>query len=106
MNGAALAVVLTMAAVTVALRALPFLAMGLFKDNAYLAFLGRAMPIGVMTLLVAYTFKDIDWTVAPYGLPELGMALLAALMYWRTRALLLSIGLPLVGYVLLASFVL
>lgn len=102
----ALTVIGIACAITVALRALPFLAMRTLKENHYLAFLGRVMPVGVMALLVAYTFRNLDVTTAPWGLPELGLAALAAVLYWRTRALLVSLALPLVVYIVLASTVL
>lgn len=87
-----LAVVLVIAAVTVALRAAPFLAMEALSRNAYLAHLGRKMPVGVMVLLVAYTLQDIDPSVYPYGLPVIGAAAVALLLYWRTRNALVGIG--------------
>src|SRR5690606_26922611 len=94
----ALQVVLAISVVTIFLRVIPFAFLSRMSSSGYLLFLREKMPTGVMILLVAYTLKDQDLTVYPYGLPDLGALLIAVVLYWTTRNSLLSIGLALAGY--------
>ncbi|WP_029029869.1 branched-chain amino acid transporter permease [Salinarimonas rosea] len=91
-DGRVLAVILVVAVVTVALRAMPYVAMDALSRNGYLLHLGRKMPVGVMVLLVAYTLQDVDLSAYPYGLPILGSAAVALALYWFTRNALVGIG--------------
>lgn len=49
------AVLLPIAVVTVALRALPFAFVKTLKGSPFIEFLRATMPVGVMTVLVVYT---------------------------------------------------
>ncbi|MFB7030377.1 MULTISPECIES: branched-chain amino acid transporter permease [unclassified Streptomyces] len=88
----AFAVVGVIALVTLALRAAPFLVLRKPAADGYLRHLGEKTPTGVMVLLVAYTLKDLDVTVRPFGLPTLVPLAVAAVTYARTDNALLSIG--------------
>jgi len=105
-NTQALMVIVTISAVTMVLRLAPFVAIEALRDSLFLRYLGRAMPVGVMALLVAYSLLKIDLTKPPYGAPELLISAASGLLYWRTCNSLLSIGTGLAAYVVLASFVL
>ncbi|KZY61106.1 hypothetical protein A3742_02735 [Oleiphilus sp. HI0071] len=65
-----LAFIATMAIATFITRALPF---WLFSDQQHpvVLFLGRYLPPAVMTLLVMYCLKGVQWTSGNHGLPEL-----------------------------------
>lgn len=65
-----LAFIATMAAATFVTRALPF---WIFQDQQHpvVLFLGRYLPPAVMTLLVMYCLKEVQWTSGNHGLPEL-----------------------------------
>ena len=65
---AAIAVV---AAVTWALRAVPFLAFGNRPLPKTVLYLGKALPPAIMTILVAYCLRGVDLTRRPFGVPEL-----------------------------------
>lgn len=83
------AVLIPVAIVTVALRALPFSFLRLLKGSPFIDFLGATMPVGVMTVLVIYTFASIAQdTDIPHGLPAalLAGAVTLALHAWRRRA--------------------
>lgn len=99
----ALTVIATISVVTIALRAIPFLAVDRLSASPYLRFLGEKMPVGVMILLVAYTLKDLEIDRAPYGLPDLGALALSVALYWWTRNSLLSIGLALAAYLVVVN---
>ena len=98
-----LGIVLVSAAVTVALRFLPFGAKSFFRDNAYLQYLGQNMPLGVTLLLVAYTFKDMRFDVAPYGLPMIIATVLCVLAYIVSRQTLLAIACGLGSHLIMVN---
>lgn len=102
----AAATVAVIAAVTAALRFLPFL---IFREGRkmpqWLSHLGKVLPYAIMGMLVVYCLKGISFTAAPFGIPELlGCAVVAALHVWK-RNTLLSIGAGTVFYMLLVQLV-
>ena len=100
-----LILILVMAAVTVAIRFLPFI---LFKGKEtpeYIGYLGKVLPYSIIAMLVVYCVKDVSVTNKPYGVPELlGVLIVAILHIWR-RNTLLSIAVGTVCYMLLKQFV-
>lgn len=79
-----------MFAVTFALRAAPFLALATLKNSAFVDFLGRTMPAGVMVILVMYTLRDVGestWLPATVGL-----AGTIAVHLWRRNAALSTVA--------------
>ncbi len=101
----AFAVIMTISAVTIGLRALPFMALERLASSHYLRYLGVRMPIGVMIILVAYTLKDLDITAYPYGLPQFVALALSIGLYWITNNSLLSIGSALGIYLVTVNMV-
>ena len=80
--------VAVMSAVTVLLRAMPFLVFRK-KVPAYVTYLGRVLPPAIIGMLVIYCLKDTTVTAAPFGAPELiAGALVVALQAWKRNALL------------------
>ena len=102
---AALIVAVT-AAVTIALRFLPFLIFGENrKTPEIVAYLGKVLPFAIMGMLVVYCLKGVSFADAPFGIPELlSCALVAGLHVWK-RNTLLSIAGGTVCYMLLVQFV-
>ena len=102
---AALIVAVT-AAVTMALRFLPFLIFGENrKTPEIVAHLGKVLPFAIMGMLVVYCLKGVSFADAPFGIPELlSCALVAGLHVWK-RNTLLSIAGGTVCYMLLVQFV-
>ena len=102
---AALIVAVT-AAVTMALRFLPFLIFGENrKTPEIVAYLGKVLPFAIMGMLVVYCLKGVSFADAPFGIPELlSCALVAGLHVWK-RNTLLSIAVGTVCYMLLVQFV-
>ena len=94
------------AVVTAALRFLPFVIFGENrKTPEVITYLGKVLPFAIMGMLVVYCLKDISFTGAPFGIPEiLGCAAVAGLHVWK-RNTLLSIGAGTVCYMLLVQFV-
>jgi branched-subunit amino acid transport protein AzlD len=84
---------LAMAAVTLFTRAAPFLFFSKREPPPFLNFLQRYAPAVVMSLLVLSTFRSLDYSAAPHGLPALaGVAATAALHLWRRNVLLSIVG--------------
>ena len=94
------------AAVTILLRFLPF---WIFGENhstpPLIAYLGKVLPFAIMGMLVVYCLKDVSFTSAPYGIPELLCCALVAVLHVWKRSSLLSIGGGTVCYMLLVQFV-
>lgn len=87
-----LAVIGVMAAATILTRALPFLALGHLRDRPWLQFLGRRLPLAVLTLLVVYVLRNIDLAASPHGLPELAGVLVTVVLQLWLRSPLVSIA--------------
>lgn len=94
------------AVVTAALRFLPFVIFGENrKTPEVITYLGKVLPFAIMGMLVVYCLKDISFTGAPFGIPEiLGCVAVAGLHVWK-RNTLLSIGVGTVFYMLLVQLV-
>lgn len=80
--------VVTMAVCTMLTRFLPFL---VFRGQTphYVVYLGSVLPSAIMGMLVVYCLRDVEWTVAPYGLVELvSVCCVVGLHVWRRNAIL------------------
>ena len=106
MNTHAVLMVAVTAAVTIALRFLPFLIFGgERKTPAYVSYLGKVLPYAIMGMLVVFCLKNVSILAAPHGIPELiSGTLVVALHVWK-RKTLLSIVAGTVCYMLLVQFV-
>lgn len=95
-------IIIVVAAVTIALRFLPFL---IFRENQktppFVAHLGQVLPNAIMGMLVVYCLKGISFRCAPFGIPEIISCLVVAVMHIWKRNTLLSIGLGTVCYMAL-----
>lgn len=86
----ALLLVAAMAVVTLVLRFLPFVA---FRKAIppYISYLGEVLPPAIIGMLVVYCLKDVSVIVPPFGLPELGAAVVVIAAQWKSRNSLVSI---------------
>lgn len=91
---------------TIITRFLPFILFPAGRTTPkYIQYLGRVLPPAALGLLVIYCLKDVDFTGAAHGLPELiAMALVTALHFWKKNTLL-SIAAGTVCYMALVQFV-
>lgn len=81
--------VVVSAAVTWALRALPFAALAPMRDSAVVRYLSVHMPVGVMGMLAIYSVKTVVGDTALQLLwLAVAVAVTAGLQLWRGRALL------------------
>ncbi|MFD8596551.1 branched-chain amino acid transporter permease [Kitasatospora sp. NPDC059646] len=81
-----LAGLLVMFAVTLLLRAAPFVLLGRLRESGLLRFLAVTMPAGVMVILTVYTLRDVP--LAGAGPAAAGLVATLGLHLWRRNALL------------------
>lgn len=101
-------VIVVMAAVTFALRLLPFFVFGGRKGAGvpkWVTYLGNLLPPAVIALLVVYCLRSVDLFSASHGLPELLCVAVCALLHLWKRNELLSIFGSTALYMLLVQVV-
>lgn len=96
-------VIAAMALVTLALRALPFLAAQWLKKHPIVQRLGQFLPLAIMTLLLLHsaTSAALEHAAGPW--PELLAVALVLLLQWRTKNALMSIVVGTSVYVLIRN---
>ena len=90
----AMLLILTMTAVTMATRFLPFLLLGDKRQTPpFISYLGKVLPFAIMGMLVVYCLKGVAVTqlssVAPAAL---GVTITAGLHLWKHNTLLSILG--------------
>jgi branched chain amino acid efflux pump len=102
-NGYVALLVVVSAAVTWALRALPFAVLAPMRDSTVVKYLSVHMPVGVMVMLAIYTLRTVAGETA-LQLVWLAVAVVitAGLHLWRGQALI-SILVGTATYVTLMS---
>lgn len=82
--------ILASAAVTIFLRALPFIAFrGNRKMPVALEKLGAVLPGAIMAILIVYCLKDVDSNWIGVGIPRfIGVLVVAATYIWKHSTLL------------------
>ena len=88
-----LAAVAVSAAVTWALRALPFTVLAPLRASAAVGYLSARMPLGVMVILLGYTLRNLPLGDPGRALPDiLALAATVGLHLWRRNAVLSILG--------------
>ncbi|MBR1671580.1 MAG: branched-chain amino acid transporter permease [Fretibacterium sp.] len=88
----ALLLIVVCGAVTLLLRALPFLTFGR-RTPPVILYLGRVLPYAIMGMLVVYCLRGVAPLEAPHGAPEfIACAAVALLHLWRRNTLLSIVG--------------
>ncbi|WP_432161423.1 branched-chain amino acid transporter permease [Streptomyces sp. NRRL F-5630] len=80
------------AAVTWALRALPFTVLASLRASSTVRYLGARMPAGVMVILFVYCLRDLPLTEPRVTAPVAALAVTVGLHLWRRNALLSVLG--------------
>ncbi|MEU7635141.1 branched-chain amino acid transporter permease [Streptomyces sp. NPDC059152] len=83
-----IAAVAVSAAVTWALRALPFAALAPLRASRTVRYLSHRMPAGVMVILLVYCLRDLPVTEPRALAPLVALAVTIGLHLWRRNALL------------------
>jgi branched-subunit amino acid transport protein AzlD len=72
-------------------RVFPFL---FFRKNhvpPYILFIEKYFPSVIMTILIFYTLKDIDFSLEPHGLKEISAIVFTAVLHLSFKNYLVSI---------------
>lgn len=102
----AISMILVIAAVTAALRFLPFFIFnGERPVPQFINYLGKVLPYSIMAMLVVYCMKGISFVKAPFGIPEIISAAVVAVLHIWKRNTLFSIICGTICYMLLIQFV-
>ena len=105
-NTELLLTILVIAAVTAALRFIPFIVFSKDKQTPeIITYLGKVLPYSIMAMLVVYCLKSVNLLSFPFGIPELiGVVAVVLLHIWK-RNTLISIAGGTVCYMLLIQLV-
>lgn len=85
-------------------RIFPFL---FFRKNdlpSYVVFIERFFPAVIMTILIVYSVKDIDFSLPPYGLKEIGGIVFTAVLHLTLKNYLISIFSGTIFYMALVQY--
>ncbi|MFF2325020.1 MULTISPECIES: branched-chain amino acid transporter permease [unclassified Streptomyces] len=80
------------AAVTWALRALPFTVLAPLRASKTVQYLSARMPAGVMVILFVYCLRDLPLSQPRAAAPLAALAVTVGLHLWRRDALLSILG--------------
>ena len=81
------------AAITWALRALPFAVLSPMRRSAVVRYLSVHMPVGIMMILAVYTLRDAPRADAGHALAiVVALGVTVGLHLWRRNALLSIVG--------------
>lgn len=87
-------------------RLFPFLVFGRKGEpSLMIRFLGKALPPAVITILIIYCLRNVNFLLPKSVLPQLLSILAVVLLHLWKRNNLLSIGLGTVCYMLLIQYV-
>ncbi|MFC9427099.1 MULTISPECIES: branched-chain amino acid transporter permease [unclassified Streptomyces] len=87
-----IAAVAVSAAVTWALRALPFAALAPLRASGTVRYLSTRMPAGIMVILLVYCLRDLPLTEPRVIAPSAALAVTVGLHLWRRNAVLSIVG--------------
>jgi len=96
--------IVIMAVVNYFTRVFPFL---FFRKNdlpPYVVFIERFFPAVIMTILIVYSVKDVDFSLAPYGLKEAGGIVFTAVLHLTLKNYLISIFSGTIFYMALVQY--
>lgn len=99
-----LILVLIMAGITILIRFLPFLVFRKGTPKPVL-YLGEVLPYAIMGMLVIYCLKNISFTGASHGFPEIISVLLVAVLHKWKHNTLISIPVGTVCYMVLVQMI-
>ncbi len=80
-----------MAVVNFFTRVFPFLFFRKIDLPPYIIFIEKYFPSVIMTILIVYTLKDINFDMLPYGIKEISGILFTAILHLRLKNYLISI---------------
>lgn len=93
-----------MASVNLFTRVLPFLFFTKRDLPKSLLFIEKFFPATIMTILIFYSIKDIDFSLYPYGIKELGGIFFTIVLHLSLKNYLISIFCGTIFYMALVQY--
>lgn len=93
-----------MAVVNFFTRVFPFLFFRKRELPSYIIFIEKYFPAVIMTILVFYSIKEVDFITAPYGYKELGGIVCTVILHLGFKNYLLSIFGGTISYMFMVQF--
>ncbi len=86
------ACIIIIEAVTFSTRAMPFILFGRGDSPApIILFVGKYLPPALISAIIIYCYKDVDFFTGTHGLPELAAAICVVLLHLKFKNTMLSI---------------
>lgn len=99
-------VIAIMSIVTILIRFLPFILFDHGKKlPKWISYLGKVLPPAIMSMLLVYCLRNINFVEGNHGLPELLCVGIAILLHSWKRNTLLSIGVSTILYMILIRII-
>lgn len=96
--------IVVMSAVNLFTRAFPFIFFRKKELPKSLVFIERFFPPTIMTILIFYTLKDIDFALYPYGIKEMAGILFTIVLHLSVKNYLISIFFGTIFYMGLVQY--
>ena len=89
-----LSAIFVSAAITFMIRVIPFILFGKGKTTPlYVTYIGKYLPLAIMSMLIVYCLRNVQFSTAPFGIPEaIGIIAVAALHLWKRNNLISILG--------------
>ena len=103
----AIIIILVMGLITLATRSIPvfIFVRGDKKVPDYIMYLGKVVPYTAMGLLIVYCLKDVSFTGASHGLPEIIALAIVVASYLLKKNTILSVVIGTVAYMVMVQMV-
>lgn len=99
-------IILTMSVTTIILRFLPFVFFSGKKETPkYLVYLGEVLPQAIISMLIIYCLREVNFAAAPFGLPEIIAIVFVGVLQAVKHNSLLSVLGGTAAYMLLVQLV-
>ncbi|RXJ65464.1 branched-chain amino acid ABC transporter [Halarcobacter ebronensis] len=85
-------------------RIFPFLFFKKAELPSSLEFIGKYFPSIILTILIFYTLKEIDFSLYPYGIKEIGAILFTIVLHLGLKNYLISIFFGTIFYMGLVQY--
>lgn len=96
--------IIIMALINLFTRVFPFLFFSKKELPKSLEFIEKFFPPVIMTILIVYTLKDIDFSLYPYGTKELIGIIFTAVLHFTLKNYLISIFFGTIFYMGLVQY--
>lgn len=97
--------IIIMALINFFTRVFPFLFFSKKELPKSLEFIEKFFPPVIMTILIVYTLKDIDFYLYPYGIKELSGIIFTVVLHFTFKNYLISIFFGTIFYMGLVQYI-